>query len=98
MLATEERSAMARDIEEIRRRLLSAHPQVVVQQLQVSHPADDDGLWFFRATSVEVQLESSSGNCPFLVESSHGPLRRVVNSIDEAVAALVEELRLTDPR
>ena len=85
---------MASDIDEIKRRLTSVYPQVHVEQLRVTHPADDDGLWFFRVGLVEVQLESSSGNCPFLLESSGHPRRRTVATVDGAVAALIEELHL----
>jgi hypothetical protein len=52
------------------------YPAVVVQQLPVTHPgADDDGVWFFRHPSRpgEVQLESSTGAAPFLVESDNAP-------------------------
>jgi hypothetical protein len=85
---------MGTDIDEIKRRIGAAHPRVRVEHLRATHPADDDGLWFFRVGIVEVQLESSSGDCPFLVESSEHPTRRTVATIDEAVAALEEELHL----
>jgi hypothetical protein len=88
---------MAGDIDEITRRIASAYPQVQVEPLRVSHPADDAGLWFFRVGGVEVQLESSAGNCPFLLESSAHPRRRKVRSVGEAVAAIAEELRLPKP-
>jgi hypothetical protein len=64
-----------------------------VEQLRVTHAADDDGLWFFRADGRqhEVQLESSSGMCPFIVETDADAQARTVDSIAAAVA-LVESL------
>ncbi len=61
-----------RDIDAIIKALSLAHPELLVEQLQVLHPgSDDDGLWFFRhpASRYEVQLESSAGMCPFLFET-----------------------------
>jgi hypothetical protein len=45
-------------------------PEVEVVQLQTTHAADDDGLWWFRLPGVaeDIQVESSSYDCPFLVE------------------------------
>lgn len=94
-MEAQRRGDMATDIEEIKRRLRSQYPQVEVRQLEVCHPADDDGLWFFSIGSeVEVQLESSTGNCPFLMESSVHSECRTIHSIDEAVEALRRELGL----
>jgi hypothetical protein len=48
-------------------------PDVEWEQLWVSHAADDDGLWFFRRRGQQwwtVQIESSTGNCPFLIEGN----------------------------
>ena len=51
------------------------------------HPADDDGIWFINLppTSIEVQLESSTGSCPFLVESSRSPERQHAATIAEVI-------------
>ena len=72
------------------------HPEIGVQQLQVSHPgADDDGLWYFKhpLSTEEVQLESSTGVAPFLVESNHAP-STVANTIEDAVALVAARLGL----
>jgi hypothetical protein len=84
----------SRDIDKVVRAIRTRHPHVDVAQLEKRHPADDDGLWFFRANGLEVQLESSSGNCPFLVESTAHDRRTEVWSVEEAVRLLSEELGL----
>ena len=82
-----------RDIEAITLQVQGEIPGITAEQLAVLHPgADDDGLWFFRhpSTGVEIQLESSTGNCPFLVESSGSTAQVVATSIQQAVALIVE--------
>jgi hypothetical protein len=77
-----------------------AHPDVSSAQLAVMHPgADDDGLWFFRhsATDVEVQLESSTGTCPFLFESSAASDRLTARTVEQAVAFVVAGLGISGP-
>jgi len=89
-----------RDIDSVLRLLQQAHPAISAQQLGVSHPgADDDGLWFFRhpASAVEIQLESSTGNLPFLVEGSTSPDRRLADTVQAAVALVVGGLGLSGP-
>ena len=89
-----------RDIEAIIRQLQLVQPDVRTEQLRVSHPgADDDGLWFFRhrTTDVEVQLESSTGNCPFLVERTDSADRFQACTVQQAVLLVVAGLGLTSP-
>lgn len=75
--------------------IVEAWPEVDVQQLQVVHPgADDDGLWFFTHGPFEVQIESSTGMCPFLIEADENPKRSTANSIEEVVATLKKLLHL----
>ena len=85
---------MGSDIEEIERVVRATHPGVVIARLVVSHAADDDGLWFFRANGIEVQLESPDGACPFFLESDAHSRTRWVRSVDEAVRSVIEELGL----
>ena len=69
-----------KDIEQVIRAVKAKHSAVSVHQLKVSHPgADDDGLWFFGADDreVEVQIESSTGMCPFRVETSENAARLI---------------------
>lgn len=61
---------LSRDVDKVLAKFALRYPAVEVTQLQVVHPgADDDGLWFFRLNGIEMQIESSTGNCPFLIES-----------------------------
>lgn len=88
-----------RDIDIVIAQLVATHPGVTVEQLKVVHPgADDDGLWFFqhRSSSVEVQLESSNGQCPFLVESDASPAASTARTVPEAIALVARSLGLAD--
>ncbi len=81
-----------RDIEQIITSVERRCPGVEVRQLKVSHPgADDDGVWFFKhpARDLEVQIESSKGMRPFLIETDETPARVIAGSIEETVEALV---------
>jgi hypothetical protein len=86
-----------RDIDTIIERMRTEHPGTDVRQLKVKFPgADDDGLWFFRhpTTSVEVQIESSSGMCPFLIETDGSDDRKEVHSVEAVLDTLKTWLRL----
>jgi hypothetical protein len=89
---------MDRDIEVIIDRVKSRVPGVTVSQLTVKHPGvDDDGLWFFSFPGVsrDIQLESSTGKCPFLVEHSDMKATseaKTARSIEEAVDEVVAYL------
>lgn len=87
---------MARDIDSIIDRLSQVHPHVSIEQLRVTHPADDAGIWFFKVPgqAQEVQLESSSGMCPFLIESDVTDLRVTAKSVEEAISSLERLLGL----
>ncbi len=87
---------MHRDIDKLINELQRAYPDVAVEQLRVKHPgADDDGLWFFRSpgSANEVQVESSTGALPFLMESDHEP-PSTAESVMEAVALVAARLGL----
>lgn len=80
-----------RDIDMIIAAVSKTHPNLLIEQLRVAHPgADDDGVWFFKypAVSIAVQLESSTGNCPFLVESNLNPDRQYANTVSQAVSTV----------
>ena len=63
---------MQRDIDRLIAQVRRDYPGVRIEQLRVAHPgADDNGLWFFKHPDSpnEVQVESSTGTAPFVVES-----------------------------
>ena len=80
---------MHRDIDTIKDRVRSLISDVEVRQLQCAHAADDDGLWFFRRAGKkdEIQLESSTGDLPFLVEHDRTKAGKgkTVITVEEAV-------------
>jgi len=86
---------MAADIDAISEEIRRRFPLVEIKQLRPSHPADDDGIWFFRLSSgLEVQLESSTGSCPFLIESDQHPRCMSAETVRSAVQIIVQELGL----
>ena len=87
---------MHRDIESVIAELQRAHPGIAWGQLRVAHPgADDEGLWFFTHPDGrgEVQVESSTGAAPFLVEDDEGPAATAHTPAD-AVALVAARLGL----
>jgi hypothetical protein len=90
---------MTRDIDQIIVRLRATHPGIQVEQLKVKFPgADDDGLWYFRhpAGRGEVQIESSAGTVPFIVESNQTSARATGNTVEETVSLVASLLGLGD--
>jgi hypothetical protein len=82
---------MRRDIDHIIERLTAEMPGVQIRQLQVSHPGvDDDGLWFITlpGRSPEVQIESSHGSCPFIIESDFSADVFHGETVDEVVSTV----------
>jgi hypothetical protein len=80
--------------------LVKSHlPQVRVVQYQNVWPADDEGVWFFRLPDIknDIQLESSTGMCPFFVE--HDGMKSPADgggwnamTVDEAARMVVDYL------
>jgi hypothetical protein len=98
--------AITRDIDQIIAAVRQQIPEVIVWQLQKTHPADDNGIWYFGLpeASNDVQLENSSGMCPFLVEtdeqSSHQArtAHTVAQTVQMIVAHLLPLRRTADER
>jgi hypothetical protein len=88
------------DVDEIIKHVKHRIPTVTVSQLHVSHPGvDDDGLWYFELPGIgqNIQIESSSGQCPFIIEhSGMNSSSEAINgaSISEVVEAVVSYLSL----
>jgi hypothetical protein len=85
---------MDRDIDRVIALVRGRLPSVSVVQWHKTHPGDDDGIWWFRLPGVErdIQLESSFGTCPFLVE--HDDMRSTAEqwraaSVEQAAEAVV---------
>jgi hypothetical protein len=79
---------MPRDIDRIIESLKREFPAVQVTQLQVTHPADDDGLWFINVPgkSRKIQIESPDGNCPFLIEFDGSTKQLHGKTVDDVLA------------
>ncbi len=88
------------DLDEVIRLVRLRLPEVAWQQVPVSHAADDDGLWFFWGPTWrgEVQIESSTGTCPFVVETDKHDGRRTTNTPAETADTVVAWLRLPGGR
>jgi hypothetical protein len=89
------------DVDEVISRVCARLPDVEWSQLQVTHRgADDAGLWFFLLpeTGVEVQIESTVGVCPFLIESTAHEGRLYGATIERTVEVVVAWLQAkTEP-
>jgi hypothetical protein len=87
---------MSRDIDQIIERVMHRLPSAVVDQIRPSHSSDEDGLWWFSLPGVErrIQIESTSGTCPFLVESDEQSSNEALraSTIDVAVQLIVDYL------
>jgi hypothetical protein len=86
-----------RDIDNLIQSFNTTYPTVRVRQLEVLRPgADDDGLWFFQRadSTLEVQIESSTGMCPFLIETSEKETRLTTATIDQTIETLARLLHL----
>jgi hypothetical protein len=85
-----------RDVDRIIGWVSARLPDVQWQQLKVMFPADDDGLWFFDLPGGRntVQIESSSGMCPFVVEHDLTEERYQGDTVEEVSAKVIEWLRL----
>ncbi len=84
------------DVDQIIASVQSELRDVRCSQLTVAHPADDDGIWFFSLPSGrnEVQIESSSANCPFLIEHNSTDERFTDATVPEVVAKVVDLVQL----
>src|ERR1044071_9768612 len=84
---------MKRDIGRIIDAVRQQLPSVEVAQWKKSHPADDDGIWWFKlpGTREDIQIESTYGNCPFIVETNElcCDKARRAETIAEAVSMIV---------
>jgi hypothetical protein len=64
---------------------------VRVDRLSVTHPGDDDNLWYIRQSTdgPEVKIESRpDGQAPFLIEGDEADQRLEIATADEAVIVI----------
>jgi hypothetical protein len=92
------RRAPVLDIDRVIDVVAAELPDLSVVQHHDAWPADDEGVWFFRLPHVitDIQLESSTGMCPFTVEHSGMPSAAdawSAASIEEAAQMVVGYLR-----
>jgi hypothetical protein len=76
-----------RDIDQIVAALKRRHPDLLVEQRPGAYASIDEEIWFINlpSASLEIQLESETGNCPFMVESSLSPERLNAATIGETI-------------
>jgi hypothetical protein len=89
-----------RDIDTIIQQLAQTYPDIIHEQLKVPQPgADDDGIWFFRHPNspLEVQLESYTGQCPFLFETDASNATATAATVAAAVAMVANGLGIITP-
>jgi hypothetical protein len=92
-----DKGPIMRDIDRVIRQIMAVCPAVKVRQLNVRHPgADDNGVWFFEqpASKFEVQVESTNGTCPFLIETDESNERLTASNVDQTVQILSKLLHL----
>ncbi len=85
-----------RDIDKIIEAVKTQFPNWMVEQLKVTHPADDDGIWYFwlgEKTDDEIQVENSYGQCPFSLSTFRNNELRFGNTIEEVVNLVCEHLK-----
>lgn len=78
------------DIDRVVAAVRAAAPDVVIRAWEQPHAADDDGLWRFSRGDRSVQIESSTGGVPFLVETDDGA--RDGGAVEDVVAAILAAL------
>ena len=68
-------------------------PDATIERLQVTHPADDENLWFVRRGDREVQFDCHpGGQPPFLVEGDGLDQRQSAGSAEAAAKVIVKWL------
>jgi hypothetical protein len=86
-----------RDIDVITERVKQQIQAVEVYQYHKTHPADDDGVWWFSLPDVEpdIKLDSPNGYCPFMIETNEqwGENARTANDVNQAILIIVDYLK-----
>jgi hypothetical protein len=76
-----------------------SHPNVCWTRLKVTHPTDNDRLWYFwlpdQSGDVQIEFDSISDSCPFLVETDKHDQRFVGQTVQEVAGKIIEWLALS---
>ena len=86
-----------RDIDDVIHAVGQTNPAARSRQLEVAHPgADDDGIWFFwiDGANGDVQVESTNGMLPFIVETDKHRGVAQTTTVAETVRTIIEWLEL----
>lgn len=89
---------MSRDIDHLTSALRRAYPDISIEERRAHADLDDvesDERWFIKhpAALADVQVESRTGDAPFVVESDLAP-PMVARTVDRAVKLVTERLGL----
>jgi hypothetical protein len=87
---------MFRDIDQLTDALRRAYPEITVELTQeMAADRGDEGVWRVQhpAALAEVQVESATGDAPFVVESDLAP-PTVARTVDQAVRLVTERMGL----
>jgi hypothetical protein len=88
------------DLEEVVRLIQEGLPEARWVQAPVTHPTDDDGVWFFWIPGLpgEVQIESSYAVVPFIVETDKHDECITASSPRETADTVIRWLKLPGGR
>ncbi|MBX3245437.1 MAG: 7-cyano-7-deazaguanine synthase QueC [Acidobacteria bacterium] len=84
-----------RDIDKVILSIEERFPDVKYGQLKVTHPSDDDGIWYFwipGAERDEIHVENGFGQCPFLCETYRSSEQKITESIESTVELICQHL------
>jgi hypothetical protein len=87
---------MSKGIEQLTAALRRAYPEIAIEQLHASNGGtDDEGHWHINhpRALTEVQVTSSTGEPPFLVESEFAP-PTLARTVDDAARLVIARLGL----
>lgn len=100
LIARQVRRAPVLDIDRVIDLVAAELADANVVQHQDAWPLDDDGVWFFSLPKVvnNIQIESSTGMCPFVVEHSGMPSPAqgggwIAKYVEEAARTVIDYLR-----
>src|SRR5687767_9469150 len=85
---------MDKDIDRLSSGLQKTYEGLTVKQVRAPNPGtEDDGLWLVNHPNglTDVQIESSTGEAPFLVESDFAP-PTVARTVEDGIRLVAQRL------